>query len=158
MPCNWWQWILVFTLALQTIIKIKMGKHTKPFRLCSWAGKSECLRLVPPCIHPNTENSVHLLFIVYTEALQGMSSFQCWARISFLPVWYALQWTCLLKSYNTKTLLLFIKTCLTSASQGFRRDWCCYKNLYTSRMVSGTTEQERSHYFSFQNLFYTAIF
>lgn len=59
-----------------------MGKHTKTFSLCAWAGKSECLHLAPACIHPNPKNSVHLLFIVYTEALQGMFYFQCQARIS----------------------------------------------------------------------------
>lgn len=50
------------------------------------------------------------LFLVYTEALQGMFSFQCWPRISFLPVWYVLQQTCLLKSYAMKRLPLFIRT------------------------------------------------
>lgn len=108
-------------LHFKSIIEIRMGKHTKPFSLCSQPCKSACLYLIPACIHLNTKDSVHLLFIVYTEPLQGMFSFQYWARISLFPIWYVLQQTCLLKSCTMKSLSPFVKTYFTSSSQGFRR-------------------------------------
>lgn len=43
----------------------EMGNHTKNFSLCAWAGKSECLCLVPACIHPNQEFSTSFIYSLH---------------------------------------------------------------------------------------------
>lgn len=100
-------------------------KHTTLCSLHCQARRSECLHWLPACGHPDSEDSVHLLFIAYTEALQGMFCLQCWARIPFLPVWYVLQQTCHVKNYTMTRLPIFIKTRFTAESWGFRKGRCC---------------------------------
>lgn len=117
-------WLCVSHYHYKPISKIRMGKSAKPCSLRYQINRSECLHQLPACIHPDSEDSVRLLFIVYTEALEGMFCFQRWARLRFFLSGMFYSRHVMLKSYTMKRLLVFIRPHFTAASQGFRKSQC----------------------------------
>lgn len=101
-------WSCVSHYHYKPITKTRMGKSTKPCSLCTQINRSGCLHWLTPCIHPDSEDSVHLLFIVHWGFARNVL-FPALGKASFLPVWYVLQQTCHVKKLHYEETIRIYK-------------------------------------------------